>query len=94
MKAGAGNKKALFKEKKKRQCSLANVRKDAEPFRKDWEGTMAIMMQSDSHHLRGVSLMVATFESAIERKIRGHEGEPERACCREYQPTAVKDSLY
>lgn len=55
---------------------------------------MAIMMQSDSHHLRGVSLMVATFESAIERKIRGHEGEPERACCREYQPTAVKDRLY
>lgn len=60
----------------------------------DWEGTMAIMKEGGSHHMRGVSLMVVTFESAIERKIPGHEGDPERVCCREYQQTAVKDSLY
>lgn len=50
-----------------------NVQYDAEPLRKDQEGTMAITMQGGSHHLRRVSLIVITSENVIKRKIFDHE---------------------
>lgn len=59
---------------KSRQCHDANVWQDAEPLRKDWEGTVAIMMQSGSPHSGRVPLMVITSENVI--KILGHERDP------------------
>lgn len=50
-----------------------NVQYDAEPLRKDREGTVALMMQGGSHHLRRVSLIVITSDNVVKRKIFGHE---------------------
>lgn len=47
---------------------------DAEPLRKDWEGTMAVTMQSGSPHLGRVPLMVIASENVI--KILGRERDP------------------
>lgn len=47
---------------------------DAEPLRKDWEGTTAVTMQSGSPHLGRVPLMVIASENVI--KILGRERDP------------------
>ena len=51
-----------------------SVQYEVEPLRKDQKGTMAIMVQGGSHHLRRVSLIVKTTEKVIKRKIFGREG--------------------
>lgn len=56
--------------------NVADVQYDAEPLKKDQEGTMAIMMQGGSHHLGKVLLIVITSENVIKRKIFGHERDP------------------
>lgn len=56
--------------------NVADVQCDAEPLKKDQEGTMAIMMQGGSHHLGKESLIAITSENVIKRKIFGHERDP------------------
>lgn len=61
---------------KARESNVADVQCDAEPLKKDQEGTMAIMMQGGSHHLGKESLIAITSENVIKRKIFGHERDP------------------